>query len=357
MTVDRRSLRSVDATSSEHHAGAQQRDLVVIGASAGGVDALQEVVAHLPPEFPAAVLVVLHVSSTGTSVLPQILSRKGPLPAAFAKQGEELRRGQIYVAPADYHMLVHEGHIHLTQGPRENGYRPAIDPLFRSAGRAADGRCIGVILSGLLDDGAAGLRFVKQNGGGAVIQDPEEALFPSMPRAALAQVAADEIAAAADIADVLCRLIEIPVEHPPDAGSASDRDSYGGEDRVELDDPLETAALLEGPPTGMTCPECGGALWEQEDGGALRYACHVGHAYSLGTLVENQGRTLEATLWSAVRALEERADMHRRLARRSTTNRSEVYSERAREAEEHGRTLRDMLNGVGTLPAPAPEEA
>src|SRR3954451_23289771 len=130
-------------------------------------------VAGLPPEFPAAILVVLHVSSSGTSVLPQILTRKGALPAAFARDGEELKRGQIFVAPADHHMLVHDGRIRLTQGPRENGHRPAIDPLFRSAARDSDGRTIGVILSGLLDDGASGLRFVRQNGGSAVVQDPD----------------------------------------------------------------------------------------------------------------------------------------------------------------------------------------
>ena len=198
----------------QQEAANQQRDLVVVGASAGGVDALQGVVSHLPAEFPAAVLVVLHVSSAGTSVLPQILSRSGPLPADFARDGEKLQRGQIYVAPADYHMLVHDGHVRLTRGPRENGHRPAIDPLFRSAGRVANVRCIGVVLSGLLDDGASGLRFIKENGGSAVVQDPEEAPFPSMPRAALARTRPDRVAKAGQIAAALCDLVEQPM--PPD---------------------------------------------------------------------------------------------------------------------------------------------
>jgi len=330
--------------------------VVVVGASAGGVDALQKLVANLPPEFPAAVLVVLHVSSSGTSVLPQILSRSGPLPAAFARDGDELVRGQIYVAPADHHMLVHDGHLALSQGPRENGHRPAIDPLFRSAARSRERRTIGVILSGLLDDGASGLRFLKQNGGSAVVQDPTDALFPSMPTAALALTDADAIVPASQIGEALCRLIEEPAGDPAHAAPPpADRD-MGGRDRVELEDPTDTAALLEGPPTGFTCPECGGALWEQEDGANVRFACHVGHAYSLASLQEEQGRALEMTLWSAVRALEERADMHRRLARRTSSSRGEVYEDRAREAEAHAHTLREMLGQAGRLAAPAIEQ-
>jgi two-component system, chemotaxis family, protein-glutamate methylesterase/glutaminase len=347
----------VEAASDGNPAGkARRRDLVVIGASAGGVDALQDVVAQLPPEFPAAVLVVLHVASAGTSVLPQILSRSGPLPAAFAEDGEPLMRGQIYVAPPDHHMLVHGSHVELTQGPRENGNRPAIDPLFRSAARAGDGRCIGVVLSGLLDDGASGLRFIKDHGGSAVVQSPDEALFPNMPRAALALAPVDRVAGAAEIATALCELIEAPIEerrqpeHQPPAAIA-------GRDRVELEDPADTAELLEGPPTGLTCPECGGAVWEQASGGVVRFACHVGHAYSVGTLLEEQGRALETTLWSAVRALEERADLHRRLARRARGARSEIYEERARDAERHARSLREMLSVTGRLAAPAPEQS
>jgi len=350
----------MEAATNGHSEGrAQQRDLVVIGASAGGVDALQELVADLPPEFPAAILVVLHVASTGTSVLPQILARKGALPAAFARSGDELQRGQLLVAPADHHMLVHDGRILLTQGPRENGHRPAIDPLFRSAARDRDGRCIGVILSGLLDDGASGLRLIKATGGAAVVQDPNDAMFPSMPRAAMAMTEVDRIAGAGEMAAALCALIEEPVEHRlAHAGAATPADrARGGEDRVEIEDPSATAELLEGPPSSLTCPECGGALWQQEDGRELRFACHVGHAYSVGSLMEEQGRSLETTLWSSVRALEERADMHRRLARRTSTSRRLQYVERADEAEQHARALREMLGGAGRLAVAAPEDA
>lgn len=346
----------METTDNGHPAAAAARpDLVVIGASAGGVTALQEVVARLPPEFPAAVLVVLHVSSTGTSVLPQILSRKGPLPAAFARDGDELEHGQIFVAPADHHMLVHDGRIRLTRGPRENGHRPAIDPLFRSAARARDGHTIGVILSGLLDDGASGLRFVKNAGGSAVVQDPGEALFPHMPKAAMALTEVDRVAAASRIADTLCELIDAPRPHSGEAPTLPADEATNGTDRVELEDPTDTADLLDGPPSGITCPECGGALWEQQDGNEVRFACHVGHAYSLGTLQEEQGRALETTLWSGVRALEERADMHRRLARRAAGTRAEVYEARASEAEGHARALRRMLGHAGRIAAHAPD--
>lgn len=340
----------------------QQRDLVVIGASAGGVDALQTLVQDLPPEFPAAVLVVLHVASTGTSVLPQILARQGPLPATFARDRDELRRGQIFVAPADHHMLVHDGRVRLTRGPRENGHRPAIDPLFRSAGRAAGERTIAVVMSGLLDDGASGLRFIKASGGAAVVQDPDDALFPSMPKAAMALAHVDRIVPASSMASVLCALIEESIElgqeevSVPAGAVPADQDTEGA-DRVELEDPVDTAALLHGPPTGLTCPECGGALWEQIDGPNLRFACHVGHAYSVASLVEEQGRSLETTLWSAVRALEERADMHRRLARRAAGSRRELYETRAADAEAHALELRKLLAGSGRLAVPAPEPA
>jgi two-component system chemotaxis response regulator CheB len=339
----------------------QQRDLVVIGASAGGVDALGEVAQNLPPEFPAAVLVVLHVASTGTSVLPQILSRKGPLPAAFARDGDEIRRGQIFVAPADHHMLVHNGAIRLTQGPRENGHRPAIDPLFRSAARVAGERAIGVVLSGLLDDGASGLRFLKSSGGAAVVQDPDDALFPSMPNAAMALVHVDRVVPAFGIANALCALLEEPIGRDAEDASVAEAGILPAEtdvddlDRVEIEDPAVTAALVSGPPTTLTCPECGGSLWEQVDGANVRFACHVGHAYSVESLVEEQGRSLETTLWSAVRALEERADMHRRLARRSSRSRRELYATRALDAEAHARELRKLLAAAGRLAVPAPD--
>jgi two-component system chemotaxis response regulator CheB len=311
--------------------------LVVIGASAGGVDALQELVAGLPPEFPAAVLVALHVASTGTSVLPQILTRHGALPATFGVDGAPLRRGHIYIAPPDHHLLVRADAVDLTHGPRENGHRPAIDPLFRSAARSAGNRVIGVILSGLLDDGAAGLQVVKEHGGAAVVQDPADALFPSMPVAALKATEPDRVVPITAMAEALCRLIEEPIVPRAAQGTLP---------------PEALSEKAEGPATGLTCPECGGALWEHEGGGTMRYVCHVGHVYSLDSLVEEQGRSLETTLWSALRALQERADMQRRLARRAQGRRRANHEHRAEEATEEAAALRDILGRIGRLAVP-----
>jgi two-component system chemotaxis response regulator CheB len=326
-------------------AGPAQRDLVVVGASAGGVEALKTLVAGLPPELPAAVIVVLHVPATGRSVLAEILDRAGPLPAATATDGAPLRRGEILVAPSDAHLLVHDGHVRLSRGPRENGHRPAIDPLFRSAARAHGARTIGVVLSGLLDDGAAGLRFVHDEGGATVVQDPEDALYPGMPSAALAAGPVDRTTPARGLADAVCALLDEPA-----AGSRGDvtHGAAGAPDAVERD-PVEDD-LTRGALSGLTCPDCGGAIWETDDDPA-RYVCHVGHAFSRDSMLQEQGRALEITLWSALRALEERADLLRRVARRTGGGARTRLQERAAEADEHVHALRQALLRAGAMPA------
>src|SRR4051812_29638686 len=225
-----------------------QRDIVVMGASAGGVETLAELVGGLPAEFPAAIFVVLHLLPTGHSVLPEILDRAGPLPAGPAQNGEEIDRGHIYVAPPDRHLLLLPGTVRLTSGPRENGHRPALDPLFRSAARAYRERVIAVVLSGSLDDGTAGLRLVKRMGGATVAQDPDDAIYPSMPLSALANEAADHMAPLAEIPALLCDLMDTPIEMV--AGPLPDvEDLDSAEPDRSDDDP--TAGDL----TGLTCPE------------------------------------------------------------------------------------------------------
>src|SRR3954453_12976053 len=227
-----------------------QRDIVVMGASAGGVETLAELAAGLPAEFPAAIFVVLHLLPTGNSVLPEILDRAGPLPATSAESGDEIERGRIYVAPPDRHLLLASGGIRLTHGPRENGHRPAVDPLFRSAARAYRERVIAVVLSGSLDDGTAGLRLVKRMGGATVAQDPEDALYPSMPASAVTNGAADLVAPVRDIPALLCDLVDTPIE-PAERAAPHAGDLEPAEPDRSDDEP--TAGDL----TGLPCPEFG----------------------------------------------------------------------------------------------------
>lgn len=207
------------------------RDVIVVGTSAGGVEALRELAAALPPDLPASVLIVLHLSPGGPGLLPAILNRAGPLPAAHATDGEELRRGRIYVAPPDFHMLVADGRLRLARGPRENLHRPAIDALFRSAAAAWGPRVIGVVLTGALDDGTAGLGAIKRTGGVAVVQDPEEAAYPSMPRSALRNVRVDHCVPLAEIPPLLDQLSREPLADGPAPVPPIDLEmEVGGED-------------------------------------------------------------------------------------------------------------------------------
>jgi two-component system, chemotaxis family, protein-glutamate methylesterase/glutaminase len=289
-----------------------QRDVVVVGASAGGVQALQGLVAQLPPEFPASVLVVLHLMSSGTSVLHDILDRAGPLTASQALDGEPLERAHIYVAPPDSHLLLRGPNLHLSAGPRENGHRPAIDPLFRSAARAYGPRVVGVILSGMLDDGTDGIRLIKARGGVSVVQDPEDAAAGGMPRSAIEYAGADRVVPLARIGDTLCELVDTPL--PPGPQNGVEDPAAQDIDLVEVEFGRESP---DGAPTLLTCPDCGGVMLERDDGGLVRFACQVGHAYSPESLNEHQGDALESALWNATRTLDERADLLRRMARRA----------------------------------------
>ncbi len=287
-----------------------RRDIVVVGASAGGVEALMDLVRGLPADLPAAVFVVLHIPPQSTSVLPQILDRAGPLPARHAVDGAPIIRGQILVAPPDHHLLVEQGHIRLSRGPRENRTRPAVDPLFRSAARTYGPRVLGVVLSGALDDGTSGLAAIKARGGVAIVQDPAEAIFPSMAQSAIDHVAVDHILFTSQIGPLLAGLArEDVVEEGAPAVSR------------ELDLEVEAAAAdgavlgrhgHPGIPSSMACPECGGSLWELGDGGLLRFRCRVGHAFSSGSLLAEQAEQLEGALWAALWNLDEQANLNRR---------------------------------------------
>jgi two-component system, chemotaxis family, protein-glutamate methylesterase/glutaminase len=337
---------SAEAAATGEHTEAQ-RDVVVVGASAGGVEALQELVARLPPELPAAVLVVLHVLPTGTSVLPEILDRAGPLQAAAASDGERFERGCIYVAPPDSHMLVENGRIRLTHGPRENGHRPAVDPLFRSAARAHRERVIGAVLSGSLDDGTDGLRAIRDRGGFALAQDPAEALYPGMPASAIENGAVDRVVPIAEMAGAICSLIEAPVRLEP-VGTVFDHPAEP--DRSDQDS-------TQGEPTGLTCPDCGGALWFDEGRDFGRFRCHVGHAFSPASLETAQSDALESALWAALRTLQERADLYRRMGRRVRQSAPVTrLEEKAMACEEHAGVLREVVMAIGRTSGGAAED-
>jgi two-component system chemotaxis response regulator CheB len=327
-----------------------QRDIVVLGASAGGVEALGTLIGGLPAELPASVFVVLHVLPGGASVLPKILGRAGPLLVAAAVDGEKIERGRVYVAPSDHHMLLADDLVRLTRGPRENGHRPAVDPLFRSAARAYGRRVVGAVLSGALDDGTAGLRMISDLGGLALVQDPADALYPSMPNSALAHDPSARAVPLSELADTICAAVDeqladedTEAEEAAAAAAAAEPESPDRSD----DDPR--GGLL----TAITCPECGGALWEHDDEGLLRFKCHVGHAFSADSLEVSQSQSLEGSLWAALRSLQERAELFRRLARRAG---GEARLEaKARTADQHARVLRSLVTSFGREPGTAGE--
>jgi len=321
------------------------RNIIVIGASAGGVQVLQELMRGLPEDFPGAVFVVVHTSASSPGVLPQILGRAGPLPAAHAEDGEKIKMGRIYVAPPDFHLLIRDGEVGVTRGPKENGFRPAVDVLFRTAARTHGARVVGIVLTGGLDDGTVGLTHIKSEGGIAVAQEPSEAVFPSMPRSAVENVNLDYVLPVAEMPALLYRLATEPLPQ----GVTMARGGNGKPDVAEAGNAILREQRAPGPPTPFTCPECGGALWERKDGKVFRYQCHVGHSYTSESLLSEKNEGLESVLWGALRALEENADLRMRMARRAAKGPAgiqfmgERYEEQAREAQQRAAILREVL--------------
>jgi two-component system chemotaxis response regulator CheB len=325
-----------------------QRDVVVIGASTGGVEALSTVAAALPDDFAAAVFVVLHLSEDSPSHLPTILNRAGTLAVSHAVDREPIRRGRIYVAPPGLQTAIENGRISVRRGPRENMHRPSIDVLFRTAAHHYGSRVIGVILTGAMDDGVAGLTVVKAGGGIAIVQDPAHARAPSMPTRALERTDVDYCVDLDEIAPLLCALIgEAESELPAEARLSSARSV-----------PLETVeeagangkALRSeelGEASAFTCPDCNGTLFEIRDGTAIRYRCRVGHAYSEDAMVVAQTDSAERALWAALRALEEREAIMRRLAERARerglTVIAERFDERTRRVHQEVETIHDLV--------------
>ncbi len=277
-----------------------KRDVIVVGASAGGIEALTALLSRLPEDLDAAVLVVVHMPAQGGPALRQILGRAARLPVGLAADNEPLRSGRVYVSVGDFHLLVGAGRVYVRQGPRENGYRPAIDPLFRSAAVYYGPRVIGVVLSGNLSDGTAGLLAIRRQGGLAVVQDPDDAVYDSMPNSAIEEAGADHVVPAEQMGELLARLVaeEIEVADP-----TADRVLTTEVRLMEAGDPGE---VHPGRPSPWPCPDCNGVLWEVEDGPVLRFRCRVGHAWSAESLLAQQADGVEGALWMALRALEDR---------------------------------------------------
>ncbi len=287
-------------------------DIIVIGASAGGVEAMTRLVRTLPRNLPAALFVVFHIPAHSPSLLPEILSRAGALPALHPADKAAIATGQIYVAPPDHHLMIEKGYVHVVRGPKENLHRPAVDPLFRSAARAYRQRVVGVILSGGLDDGTAGLLAIKRCDGVSVVQSPQEALYSQMPQSALNNVQVDYCLPVEKIGELLQRLAHEAVE-----------EESNREIPVNLEKEVRSAGMnnnpsakndLVGKPSVYSCPECGGVLREIQDGKLLRFRCRVGHAFSAENVLVEQSEALDKALWVAMRTLEEKVELLQRLA-------------------------------------------
>lgn len=343
---------------------ASRTAVVAVGGSAGGIEALRELVSDLPSALPVPVLVTVHVGDRVRSNLPLVLSRAGLLPATHARHGEPLRPGRIYVAPPDFHLLVGDGVARLSSGPRVNRHRPAVDVMFASAARWAGPGVLAMVLSGTLDDGAAGAALVARAGGRVVVQDPVEAAFDSMPRSALTAVPAALVVPTAQLGKAIREGLEAPDSGDQDSGDQDSEvrhgDDGGGREMADTrmadsDDPRFLTAD-ESQLTRLTCPECGGSLAEIDIPRVRYYRCHVGHQYSPRSLEAAQREAAEAKLWTAVAALEEHAALARHLASQPATGNGGDYRRAAERSADAAKSLLSRLDPGAQRTAGGPSE-
>lgn len=325
---------------------------IFIGASAGGVHAMLDLAGDLQPDFPAPIFFVQHIGAH-RSQLAALLTQRGPNLAVEAREGDVPARGTIYVAPPDHHMVVEDGIIRLTRGPKEHHARPAIDPLFRSAALHYGPRAVGVVLTGGLDDGSAGLRAIKDCGGLAVVQDPGDAYEPSMPRAALAVVEADYVVPLASLAPLLQNLAAIPPSLRNVDPPVALRQEYAAGSGTN------SMQILKGigDPSTFSCPDCGGVLFELHDKRPVRYRCHTGHAFSLRSLAHTQEQVTDSALWSSLRALQEKEAILRRLSELQLESDPASADQTLREADELAEVSAALRKLTLTTPSPANSEA
>jgi two-component system, chemotaxis family, protein-glutamate methylesterase/glutaminase len=326
----------------------QNSRVVVVGASAGGIEALRVLAAALPPDFSAPVCVVMHISPQSPGLIHEILSRAGSLPAVSPRNRERLLPGRIYVAPPDCHLLIEPGRLRVTKGPRENRFRPAIDPLFRTAAQVYGPAAVGVVLTGNLDDGTAGLWAIKRLGGTAIVQDPEDAMYPSMPLSALRHVEVDHRVPLAGIAPLLVRLTAAPAEEPEPAVVP---EAMEVEVKIAKEEnPIDVGLERISEPSSFACPECHGVLLQMKEGGRIRFRCHTGHAYSLDSLLAEIGEGIELSLWNTIRALEEGGLLLERMGDHAHTGNGTVREgellERGRQWRKQAASIRQLITDL-----------
>ncbi|HSN24690.1 MAG TPA: chemotaxis protein CheB [Kofleriaceae bacterium] len=309
------------------------RDIITIGASAGGIEVLLDVVRDLPVDLPASVFVVVHVPPTHASLLPELLTERGRLPARHPVHEEQVEPATIYIAPPDNHLALRQGSMEVTRGPRENGHRPAVNTLFRTASAAYGSRVIGVVLSGYQDCGTAGMLSIKSRCGLAVVQQPDTAVAPDMPRSVIDNVAVDHVVSPRELGPLLAQLVKTPAP--------------GSEKPGAIMQQLEGDVL--GVPANVVCPICDGVMTETQSGAYEHFRCHVGHSFSLSSLVREQGDQMERALWGAVRALEESAALSAKLAARESGQLRVRFAEKARAQRAEAKLIRKILLQGATL--------
>lgn len=315
-------------------------DIVVIGASAGGVDAVLELAARLPADLPAAVFVVIHIQPGFDSKLPELLTLRGRLPATHAVHGEAIAPGRIYVAPPDTQLLVRNGYVEVVRGPKENGHRPSVDALFRTASTAYGPRVIGVVLTGYLDCGTAGMLSIKARGGLAVVQDPSDAKVAEMPSSVIKHVPVDHVTTLGELPALLSSLA---------------REAAGDWPAQVRSEVLQIEGSELGGPAELVCPACNGKITESELGGFQMFRCHVGHAYSLKSISGAQAEEVERALWAAARALDEAAALARRLVSSARGEMRQRFIEKAEAQSQQADVIRELiLTGNRLSPEDAP---
>ncbi len=324
--------------------GPEKRDTIVLGASAGGIEALLRLLPAFTEQVEASVFVVQHTPADGQSMLDRVLGRVTAYRSAFAQDGEVISPHRIYVAPPNRHLLIHQGRVRLLLGAKENHSRPAIDPLFRSAAVERRGRVVAAVLSGLLDDGASGLLSVKRCGGLAFVQSSSDAIEREMPERA-AEALGERLDGALSAEALGLRMAQL-------AGTTATEGSVPADVQLEVEMLLGGVSALEvlagqGPPLPLSCPECSGPLWALRDERLQRYRCHTGHTYGLDSLLSGQGNQIEQALWAAIKGLEQRSQMLNSLSRdeavRLRPATVSLFEREAGQLRVHAQTLRDVL--------------